>query len=63
MTETNRFVVAETFGVKAPRGLTVEGFTDPTHPQIPREAPLCVSRGAARCAGLSRRARGAMGFC
>ena len=32
MTQTNRFVVAETFGVKAPRGLTVEGFTDPLHP-------------------------------
>jgi cobaltochelatase CobS len=27
--------VAETFGVKAPRGLIVEGFADPLHPQIP----------------------------
>ena len=39
MTQTNRFVVAETFGVKAPRGLTVEGFTDPLHPQIPVKKP------------------------
>ena len=39
MTQTNRFVVAETFGVKAPRGLTVEGFTDPMHPQIPVKKP------------------------
>ena len=39
MTQTNRFVVAETFGVKAPRGLTVEGFADPTHPQIPAKRP------------------------
>ena len=39
MTQTNRFVVAETFGVKAPRGLTVEGFADPTHPQIPVKRP------------------------
>jgi predicted ATPase len=39
MTQMNRFVVAETFGVKAPRGLTVEGFADPTHPQIPVKRP------------------------
>ena len=39
MAQTNRFVVAETFGVKAPRGLTVEGFTDPLHPQIPVKKP------------------------
>jgi cobaltochelatase CobS len=39
MTQTNRFVVAETFGVKAPRGLSVEGFTDPKHPQIPMKKP------------------------
>jgi cobaltochelatase CobS len=39
MTQTNRFVVAETFGVKASRGLTVEGFADPTHPQIPVKRP------------------------
>ena len=39
MTQTNRFAVAETFGVKAPRGLTVEGFSDPTHPQIPVKRP------------------------
>ena len=39
MTQTNRFVVAETFGVKAPRGLTVEGFADPMHPQIPAKRP------------------------
>ena len=39
MTQTNRYVVAETFGVKAPRGLTVEGFADPTHPQIPVKRP------------------------
>jgi cobaltochelatase CobS len=47
MTETTRFVVAETFGVKAPRGLTVEGFTDPTHPQIPLKRPY-VFRAALR---------------
>ena len=39
MTRTNRFVVAETFAVKAPRGLTVEGFADPIHPQIPVKKP------------------------
>ena len=39
MTQMNRFVVAETFGVKAPRGLSVEGFTDPMHPQIPVKKP------------------------
>jgi cobaltochelatase CobS len=39
MTQTNRFVVAETFGVKVPRGLSVEGFTDPLHPQIPVKRP------------------------
>jgi hypothetical protein len=39
MTQTNRFVVAETFGVQASRGLSVEGFTDPLHPQIPVKKP------------------------
>jgi cobaltochelatase CobS len=39
MTQTNRFVVAETFGVKASRGLSVEGFTNPMHPQIPVKKP------------------------
>jgi cobaltochelatase CobS len=39
MTQTNRFVVAETFGVQAPRGLSVEGFADPMHPQIPVKKP------------------------
>jgi cobaltochelatase CobS len=36
---TQRFAVAETFAVNAPRGLTVEGFADPTHPQIPARKP------------------------
>ncbi len=39
MTQTNRFIIAETFGVKAPRGLSVEGFADTTHPQIPVKKP------------------------
>ncbi len=41
MTESNsnRFVVADTFQVRAPRGLTVEGFSDMTHPQIPVRKP------------------------
>jgi len=47
MTQTQRFAVAETFGVKAPRGLTVEGFTDPAHPQIPVKKPY-VFRAALR---------------
>ena len=49
MTQTNRFVVAETFGVKAPRGLTVEGFTDPTHPQIPVNRPYVFGSSCATC--------------
>jgi cobaltochelatase CobS len=36
MTPTT-YPVAETFQVAAPRGLTVEGGSDPTHPQIPRK--------------------------
>ncbi|MBK1732401.1 AAA family ATPase [Thiococcus pfennigii] len=39
MTQTNRFLIAETFEVKAPRGLSVEGLTDTTHPQIPAKKP------------------------
>jgi cobaltochelatase CobS len=45
MTQTTRFVVAETFGVKAPRGLTVEGFGDPTHPRIPAKKPYVFGAG------------------
>jgi cobaltochelatase CobS len=47
ITATTRFVVADAFGVKAPRGLTVEGLSDPTHPQIPVKRPY-VFRGALR---------------
>ena len=39
MMTTQRFAVAETFAVAAPRGLTVEGFADPTHPHIPVRKP------------------------
>lgn len=38
-TNTTRYVVADTFGVKAPRALSVEGFPDEFHPQIPAKKP------------------------
>jgi cobaltochelatase CobS len=45
MTATQRFAVAETFGVPAPRGLAVEGFADPNHPQIPVKTPYVFRTG------------------
>ncbi len=45
MPTTQRFDVGATFGVKAPRGLVIEGFADESHPQIPAKQPYVFRQG------------------
>lgn len=42
--QTTRFQVASVFEIDAPPGLTVEGFSDPTHPGIPVKTPYVFRR-------------------
>jgi cobaltochelatase CobS len=42
--QTTRLPVASVFAIDAPPGLTVEGFSDPTHPQVPRQTPYVFRR-------------------
>ncbi|AFL73596.1 AAA family ATPase [Thiocystis violascens] len=44
---TQRFNVAQAFGVKAPQGLSIEGFADPEHPHIPPATPYVFRQGLA----------------
>ncbi|MCF7985382.1 MAG: CbbQ/NirQ/NorQ/GpvN family protein [Thiohalocapsa sp.] len=45
MSTTQRFDVSATFGVKAPRGLEIEGYADETHPNVPPLQPYVFRRG------------------
>ena len=45
MPTTQRFEVAATFGVKAPRGLEIEGYADATHPHVPPVQPYVFRQG------------------
>jgi len=45
MPTTQRFDVAATFGVKAPRGLEIEGYADATHPHVPPLQPYVFRQG------------------
>jgi cobaltochelatase CobS len=45
MPTTQRFDVAAAFGVKAPRGLEIEGYSDETHPKVPPVQPYVFRQG------------------
>jgi cobaltochelatase CobS len=45
MPTTQRFDVAAAFGVKAPRGLEIEGYSDETHPNVPPKQPYVFRQG------------------
>ena len=45
MPTTQRFDVAAAFGVKAPRGLEIEGYADETHPNVPPVQPYVFRQG------------------
>ena len=45
MPTTQRFDVAAAFGVKAPRGLEIEGYADETHPKVPPVQPYVFRQG------------------
>ena len=45
MPTTQRFDVASAFGVKAPRGLEIEGYSDETHPNVPPKQPYVFRQG------------------
>ncbi|EGV28135.1 ATPase associated with various cellular activities AAA_5 [Thiorhodococcus drewsii AZ1] len=44
---TQPFNVAQAFGVNAPKGLSIEGFADAGHPQIPPATPYVFRQGLA----------------
>ncbi|MEA1053319.1 AAA family ATPase [Lamprobacter modestohalophilus] len=45
MSTTQRFDVATTFAIQAPRGLEIDGFADEDHPQIPTRQPYVFRQG------------------
>jgi cobaltochelatase CobS len=45
MPTTQRFDVATAFGVKAPRGLEIEGYADESHPNVPGVQPYVFRPG------------------
>ncbi|MFE8033003.1 AAA family ATPase [Thiohalocapsa marina] len=58
MSTTQRFDVASTFDVKAPRGLSIEGFADTGHPQVPVTQPYVFRQGLNAVLAFLRAAEG-----
>ncbi|MCK7472165.1 MAG: CbbQ/NirQ/NorQ/GpvN family protein [Desulfomicrobium escambiense] len=52
---TQLFNVGQTFGVKAPAGLVIEGFSATDHPLIPPATPYVFRQGAGRAHRVSAR--------
>lgn len=58
MRTTQTYNVAQTFQVGAPKGLTIEGFTDDGHPQIPVLTPYVFRQGLSSVLAFLRHAGG-----
>ncbi|MFP4076835.1 MAG: AAA family ATPase [Halochromatium sp.] len=58
MSSTQRFDVATTFAIPAPRGLEIEGFADEDHPQIPTKQPYVFRQGLNAVLAFLRAAEG-----
>jgi cobaltochelatase CobS len=58
MPTTQRFDVASAFGVKAPRGLEIEGYSDETHPNVPPKQPYVFRQGLNAVLAFLREAGG-----
>ncbi|NEX21804.1 AAA domain-containing protein [Thiorhodococcus mannitoliphagus] len=58
MRTTQGFNIAQTFGVNAPKGLTIEGFADDGHPQIPVLTPYVFRQGLSSVLAFLRQAGG-----
>ena len=58
MSTTQRFDVATTFAIPAPRGLEIEGFADEDHPQIPAKQPYVFRQGLNAVLAFLRAAEG-----
>lgn len=58
MSITQSFNIAQTFEVATPAGMTIEGFADATHPQIPVRTPYVFRQGLSSLLAFLRQAGG-----